>query len=414
MTMTSEETSPTAGGAASSSNSNSGSQSQSPTPSVSATSAYTATSAPSDAYFFSRLKSQIEFYFSPQNLARDTYLRGLMAVYGGPNALPIVPLSVIASFPKVRDLCAFKTGAAVIPPDPLLLVRAMEGSAVVNISPDAYWISPLLPLPLLDPSAVRKMQQQQQQQQQVGGVGQVGQVGGVTVQNVPVGNVGQVGTVGGMNVNMNVNVNMQHGMTVPVPVPVQGQPQMNVGVGHIPAPISLRQVSAGSGSISNVISTVRTASPLSIASSNDIRSNVNVIPNANITNTNMNTNMNANMNMNVNTQNTSRTTLIVRDIPTDIATEVVMSAFTTETVVPKSATPCDATEKAWYVTFASEQDAQAAVTTSLLNSQNDNNVKMIVPVPSTPAPVSSSVPAPVPSAPAPIPSTPAPYYQRLL
>ena len=66
------------------------------------------------------------------------YLRSLMAVYSGPNALPIVPLSIIASFPKVCNLCVVKTGAAAILPNPLLLVRAMERSAVVNIRPDVY------------------------------------------------------------------------------------------------------------------------------------------------------------------------------------------------------------------------------------------------------------------------------------
>eukprot|EP00551_Chaetoceros_affinis_P005271 CAMPEP_0203684164 /NCGR_PEP_ID=MMETSP0090-20130426/47898_1 /ASSEMBLY_ACC=CAM_ASM_001088 /TAXON_ID=426623 /ORGANISM="Chaetoceros affinis, Strain CCMP159" /LENGTH=969 /DNA_ID=CAMNT_0050553331 /DNA_START=675 /DNA_END=3584 /DNA_ORIENTATION=+ len=286
--------------------------------------------SPSDNYFFSRLKSQVEFYFSPQNLSRDTYLRGLMAHYGGNNAhtLPIVPLSVIASFPKVRELCATKTGAAVIPPDPFLLMKAMEGSNVAKVSPDGYWISAVLPLPPLDPSAARKGHLMQQQQ-------------GVTV--------GQAGV----------------GVPIPVPVGVTVQQQpVNVGVGagvginQMPAPLSVRQVSVGSGS--NVIPTVRTASPLSNASSSEMR------PNANATINNMNMNMNTmNMNMNMNTMNmnmnTSRTTLVVSDIPTDFATEVIMSAFTTENVVPKSARPGDPKEMAWYVTFASEQDAHVAI-----------------------------------------------------
>ncbi len=204
--------------------------------------------------------------------------------------------------------------------------------AKVISGPDAYWISPVLPLPPLDPSAVRKGLMQQQQQQ-------VGTVASVA-------NVGQA-----VNVNMQ-NMNMQQvGVAVQqAQVGVQGQQQLNMNVGQVPAPLSVRQVSAGSGSISNAVSTVRTASPLSNASSsNEIRSNVNA-----------NVNANANANVNINT-NTSRTTLIVSGIPTDFATEVVMSAFTTENVVPKSAKPGDAKDMAWYVTFASEQDAQAAI-----------------------------------------------------
>lgn len=90
-----------------------------------------------------RLRAQIEFYFSPQNLSRDTYLRNVLAAYGG-----LVPLSVIASFPKVRNLCGAPEAGA----DPRLLMMVMEGSQVASVSPDALWITPLLPIPPLDPT----------------------------------------------------------------------------------------------------------------------------------------------------------------------------------------------------------------------------------------------------------------------
>jgi hypothetical protein len=97
-----------------------------------------------------RLRTQIEFYFSPQNLARDTYLRNMLAAYGG----AAVPLSVIASFPKVRNLCASELGMvhSNIPADPRLLMNVLDGSQIVAVSPDAVWISPLLPIPPLDPT----------------------------------------------------------------------------------------------------------------------------------------------------------------------------------------------------------------------------------------------------------------------
>jgi hypothetical protein len=97
-----------------------------------------------------RLRAQIEFYFSPQNLARDTYLRNMLATYGG----GAVPLTAIASFPKVRNLCASELGMvnSNMPADPRLLMNVLEGSQIVSVSPDAIWISPLLPIPPLDPS----------------------------------------------------------------------------------------------------------------------------------------------------------------------------------------------------------------------------------------------------------------------
>lgn len=95
-----------------------------------------------------RLRSQVEFYFSPQNLSRDTYLRNLLSQYGG----TIVPLSVICNFPKVQNICISFN----VPVDPHLVRRALEGSTVVYVTPDATWISPILPLPPLDQSVKQR------------------------------------------------------------------------------------------------------------------------------------------------------------------------------------------------------------------------------------------------------------------
>merc|ERR1719491_1283030 len=96
------------------------------------------TSTP-ESILLTRLRTQLEFYFSPPNLARDVYLRNLLNSYGG-NA---VPLSIIANFPKVRNLCNGQIDLA-------LLKRSVEGSGIVTVTNDAVWISPLLTLPPLD------------------------------------------------------------------------------------------------------------------------------------------------------------------------------------------------------------------------------------------------------------------------
>jgi len=91
-----------------------------------------------EPYLLNLLRNQLEFYFSPQNLSRDVYLRNLLNMYGG----TAVPLSIIANFPKVRELCSGQIELQ-------LLLRAVEGSKVVSVTSDAMWISPLLPIPPL-------------------------------------------------------------------------------------------------------------------------------------------------------------------------------------------------------------------------------------------------------------------------
>ncbi|GFH61710.1 hypothetical protein CTEN210_18186 [Chaetoceros tenuissimus] len=82
--------------------------------------------------FVNKLRKQIEFYFSTQNLLKDQYLRNIMMQYGG----SFVPLVVICQFPKVMRLCESFNLAV----DPFMILRVMEGSSVVFVTMDAVWI----------------------------------------------------------------------------------------------------------------------------------------------------------------------------------------------------------------------------------------------------------------------------------
>lgn len=89
-----------------------------------------------------RIRAQVEFYFSPINLARDTFLRSLLEGNGNR-----VLVETIASFPKVRELYAIGylgISPAMAPPaaDPAIVCHALEGSHVVTVSRDGNWISP--------------------------------------------------------------------------------------------------------------------------------------------------------------------------------------------------------------------------------------------------------------------------------
>lgn len=96
-----------------------------------------------DAVLLARLRAQVEFYFSAQNLARDTFLRSLLS---STEHIGAVPVEIIANFPKVRELYAASIGVLppnVAPPaDPRLVNAALEDSQVVVISEDGKWISP--------------------------------------------------------------------------------------------------------------------------------------------------------------------------------------------------------------------------------------------------------------------------------
>jgi la-related protein 1 len=72
------------------------------------------------------VKSQIEYYFSVNNLIKDMFLRSKMNDDGW------IPLMVIAAFNRVRMLT----------PDPAFILKSLEGSTMVQISPDNFYLRP--------------------------------------------------------------------------------------------------------------------------------------------------------------------------------------------------------------------------------------------------------------------------------
>eukprot|EP00578_Thalassiosira_sp_NH16_P004259 CAMPEP_0181129786 /NCGR_PEP_ID=MMETSP1071-20121207/29510_1 /TAXON_ID=35127 /ORGANISM="Thalassiosira sp., Strain NH16" /LENGTH=870 /DNA_ID=CAMNT_0023215801 /DNA_START=337 /DNA_END=2946 /DNA_ORIENTATION=+ len=96
-----------------------------------------------DPTLFSRLRSQVEFYFSLQNLARDAYLQNMLTSDHPDMPTPrpatfMCPVGVITSFPKVRDICAQSTLSD--QPVAILMAKALEESNVVTLSEN--WIGP--------------------------------------------------------------------------------------------------------------------------------------------------------------------------------------------------------------------------------------------------------------------------------
>jgi len=107
------------------------------------------------------LRSQIEFYFSSQNLAKDKYL---LSQLSSPDHLGAVPMTIICSFPKVRQIHSFIFNMGHLPmpmkpmADPHVVRAALQFSSVVTVSSDGNWIVPT------DSSTWLAVQQQQQQQ----------------------------------------------------------------------------------------------------------------------------------------------------------------------------------------------------------------------------------------------------------
>ena len=80
-----------------------------------------------------KLRKQVEFYFSPQNLAHDTFLRSLLEEHGENG----VPVETLGTFPRVKSLYE------AAPWLPTLLSWTMTKSLVVSVSEDGKWIRPI-------------------------------------------------------------------------------------------------------------------------------------------------------------------------------------------------------------------------------------------------------------------------------
>eukprot|EP00559_Dactyliosolen_fragilissimus_P002323 CAMPEP_0184860980 /NCGR_PEP_ID=MMETSP0580-20130426/5761_1 /TAXON_ID=1118495 /ORGANISM="Dactyliosolen fragilissimus" /LENGTH=941 /DNA_ID=CAMNT_0027358283 /DNA_START=165 /DNA_END=2990 /DNA_ORIENTATION=- len=249
--------------------------------------------------FFARLRAQIEFYFSPQNLSRDTYLRTLLSQYGG----GAVPLSVITSFPKVREL--FAANASVFKrtmmSEPLMVMKAVEGSYVVAVSSDGIWISPRLPLPPIDPTI---------QQRQMGIANHFLQQNNTRL----------------MNMNLNDKMGTQ---TLRSYEQTQGISN-NTNTTNPSTHSKDTQTSVTSSSTGNSVSSVNTST--SNTPENGSSLGKPVVP---------------------------RNTVILRDIPSDWPKDKIANVFTFDSVTPKTVRPD--VGNTWYITFLSESDALDAV-----------------------------------------------------
>lgn len=71
------------------------------------------------AFFTSQLRTQLEYYFSPDNLYKDHFLRNQMDAQG------FVPLQVLAEFNRVKY-------SILLGQDPTLLIRAIQTSDVLQ------------------------------------------------------------------------------------------------------------------------------------------------------------------------------------------------------------------------------------------------------------------------------------------
>jgi len=78
------------------------------------------------------LKKQVEFYFSPENLARDRYLQDLMSKD------QIVPIDEICKFPKVLKICSNNIEIL-----KKYLIESLEESKICIITNDKLGIKPL-------------------------------------------------------------------------------------------------------------------------------------------------------------------------------------------------------------------------------------------------------------------------------
>lgn len=246
-----------------------------------------------DPKLLNSLRTQIEFYFSPSNLARDRFLRSHFATYGG----NVVPLVIICQFPKVQRICASYGFRA----EPMLLQLAVDKSQVVNVSPNAAWIGPLSQLPPMDP----------------------------TVQSRPKQNIMHPQPV---MMNRSVSTGSNSGM-YSVGVPIQQLKVNTNGSGNVTRNTSPASSQASAGNASASAVTNSTSGAVGEGGSSNSISSLD--------------------------KKSHRTTVIIRDVPSDSATESILNAFTVDGVVPKSARPD--VSNTWYITFSSESDAQTAI-----------------------------------------------------
>jgi hypothetical protein len=109
---------------------------------------------PNDEILFQKVKAQIEYYFRPQNLQNDSFLQ---AQLNATEHLGAVPIHILCSFPKVREIYTLSRYGPNFPRhqmplvDPNILRIALRGSDIVVVSEDGMWISPVRSPPKAHP-----------------------------------------------------------------------------------------------------------------------------------------------------------------------------------------------------------------------------------------------------------------------
>jgi len=88
-----------------------------------------------------KIKKQVEFYFSDSNFPKDKFLRAQAAL----NEEGYVPLSVVASFSKMKALTS----------DITAIVKALQDSEHLKVSSDGTMVKRIADLPQEDVSAIK-------------------------------------------------------------------------------------------------------------------------------------------------------------------------------------------------------------------------------------------------------------------
>lgn len=277
-----------------------------------------------------QLKHQVEFYFSEKNLQNDTYLLNQL---NATDHIGAVSVETICNFPKIRELVrnfyATRMGLVVTGPPPMappyLLQTALRlefvtpagvipKTDIVTLSDDGLWISPTKQLHIASTTGLGELGQTRQDSNDAGASSDLPPVavggGGSASSLTTISGIG--GAEGGGSME-------KEGGT-----PTSGASSKDGGGASVPT-------------VSTGISTTGTASAPSSPSSQASSVGVKTHP----------------------LPQKERNIVIVRDMPTDVKLEDVISAFSTVSIKPISARPD--VGKTWYVTFETKDDAVTAL-----------------------------------------------------
>jgi hypothetical protein len=101
---------------------------------------------PAEGKIFPLLRTQIEYYFSHENLVRDKFIKSFLCHPDHPGS---IPTQVICNFPRVREAFALATMGPDVPSDlapvadPNFVIHALSSSSEIMISEDKLWLSPV-------------------------------------------------------------------------------------------------------------------------------------------------------------------------------------------------------------------------------------------------------------------------------